>query len=117
MDNFNKIISFILGLVVIIIFFAVVSGRLNLGKFTPSFAKKTNISPTPTSISKVVISENEIKTNNVISKNETKTNNYQNNSYSINAKSIPATGLPTFFIPSILSSALFGVFLKKYGKK
>ena len=30
MDSFNKVISFVLGLVVVLVFFAVVTGKINL---------------------------------------------------------------------------------------
>ncbi len=111
MDNFNKVVSFVLGLVVVIVFFAVITGKLNLGKFTPSFAKKTTISPTPKTTSTVVIEENTSNNTN------TKTTTYKVNNYLTNTKSIPATGLPTFFIPSVFASGLAGFFLRKTGKK
>jgi hypothetical protein len=98
MDSFNKIISFVLGLVVVVVFLAVISGRLNLG------SKKASPTPTPTptptvagtSISKVTISQTPI-------------NNYQN------PKTIPSTG-PELLFPLVFSSFLSGLYLKKTGK-
>lgn len=107
MDSFNKVISFILGLVVVIVFFAVITGRLKIGKFNPPvFSKK--LTPTPTPISSVNIPP-------VNNENQT---TIKNNNYKIqNTKTIPATGLPTFFIPSLITGALGGAFLRKAGKK
>lgn len=107
MDNFNKVISFILGLVVVIVFFAVVTGRLKIGKFNPPvFSRK--ITPTPTPISSVNIPS---------TTSENKTIGENNNYKTQNTKTIPKTGLPTFFIPSLISGALGGFFLRKAGKK
>ncbi|MBI2641720.1 hypothetical protein HYW87_03960, partial [Candidatus Roizmanbacteria bacterium] len=44
MDNFNKILSFVLGLVVVIVFIAVITGRLNLRN---RLARVSGVSPTP----------------------------------------------------------------------
>lgn len=54
MDNFNKVISFVLGLIVVIVLLVIITGRLNIrerflslvGKSKP-FAYST-VSPTPT---------------------------------------------------------------------
>jgi hypothetical protein len=112
MDSFNKVISFVLGLVVVIVFFAVVSGRLKIGNFSPSFAKKT-VSPTPTPISTVTIDQEQKTVVKTQTKNTTSYNSYQ----TTQTKKIPATGLPTLFIPSLLASGFGGYFLKKTGKK
>ena len=115
MDNFNRVISFVLGLVVVIVFFAVLTGKLKLpGKLGSPFAK-TSPTPTPTkSINPTPISTVRIE-------NETSGralgNSYKTQSNSSAAKSIPSTGLPTLFIPTLLSGALGGSFLRKTGKK
>ena len=107
MDSFNKVISFVLGLVVVLVFFAVVTGKIKLpGKLSSSFAKTT---PTPTPISTVKINE---QTNNSIG------GSVLCNSYKVSKPgSIPATGIPTLFIPSLLASGLGGIFLRKTGRK
>lgn len=106
MDSFNKVISFILGLVVVIVFFAVVTGRLKIGKFNPQvFSKK--LTPTPTPISSI----------NIPSTDQAQTTTKYNNYKTQNPKTIPATGIPTFFIPSLIGGALGGSFLRKAGKK
>lgn len=106
MDNFNKVISFVLGLVVVIVFFAVITGRIKLGKYTPSFAKKPT--PTPTVVSSIKIEEEKT----VVSTN----NNYQYQTTKTPSK-IPSSGLPTFFIPSLLAGVFGGSYLRKAGKK
>lgn len=108
MDSFNKIASFVLGLVVVIVFFAVVTGKIKLGKYTPSFAKK----PTPSPSSSVVIENSNTKTGTVNKSNTSKTN-----LYTTTPKKIPSTGVETIFIPSLLISALGGSFLRNTGKK
>ncbi|MCX7955558.1 MAG: hypothetical protein N2593_00385 [Patescibacteria group bacterium] len=119
MDNFNKLISFVLGLVIVIVFFAVVTGKINLGKRTTIFSKKTTITPSP--ISKIEINENKTIINNK-NKNQntqtpTKNNYYLTSDQKTNPKTIPATGISTFFIPSIFLVGASGWFLKKTGKK
>jgi len=110
MDSFNKVFSFILGLVVVIVFFAVITGKLNLGKFKTSFSK--GATPTPT----ISVSPTPISTVKIPSGQTAKTNSYA--SYNSSGKTtttsqIPSTGLPTLFIPSLLAGALGGNFLRK----
>lgn len=107
MDSFNKVFSFILGLVVVIVFFAVLTGKIKLptGKKTSTVPLFAKTSPTPTPISKINIEQKTQK-------------NYQVNNYQVsNTKTIPATGLPTIFLPSLLASALIGKKLSNTGKK
>lgn len=126
MDSFNKVISFVLGLVVVVVFFAVITGKLKIGKFKlPAIGKATvtvTPSPSPTSISTVTISNG--STGKTGSFNPNSSNNYK--SYNVvstvgkntsSASQIPSTGLPTIFIPSLLAGALGGNFLRKTGKK
>lgn len=115
MDSFNKVISFILGLVVVLVFFTVVTGRIKPpSKFSLPFVKKTT-TPTPTPVSTITVSESSSET----SQTSPLGNNYKTQSETTVSKvnSIPATGVPTFFIPSLLFSGLGGVFLRKTGKK
>ena len=47
MDSFNKVLSFILGLVVVVVFIIVLSNRLNFGKnFLPFQSKNPKVTPT-----------------------------------------------------------------------
>lgn len=60
MENFNKVLSFFLGLVVVIVFVIVLSNRLNLkDKFIPFQDAKTKVTPT-------VASEAEAKKNQAL---------------------------------------------------
>ena len=126
MDSFNKVISFVLGLVVVFVFLAVITGKLNLkGKststsaITPTPTQKSNSglfgffnksTPTPTPTQKpssVTINTNE----------STIYKQYNQTSSSTTPKSIPATGLPTLFILLLLSGLVGGNFLRKTRKK
>jgi hypothetical protein len=107
MDNFNKIISFILGLVVVIVFFGIITRRINLNNKIPfiSGLQTKNATPTPsnfpTPISTITISEN----------------SQSNNSYQTKRiNSIPATGSPSevLIIASFLSG--FGFYLRSINK-
>jgi len=126
MDSFNKVISFVLGLVVVLVFLAVITGKLNLkGKstsnsnITPSpvqkntggffgFFNKPTLTPTPTqkpySISTVNVNDNNTY------------NQYGSTSKPSYPKSIPSTGLPTLFIPILFFGLAGGSFLRKTGK-
>ncbi len=115
MDSFNRIVSFVLGLVVVLVFFAVVTGKLKLpGKLAGVAAKPTptptqSVNPTP--ISSLTINGSPEKAP-LGSFYKTQTNNVSNKT-----SSIPSTGLPTLFIPSLLAGGLGGSFLRKSGKK
>lgn len=128
MDSFNKIISFVLGLVVVLVFFAVVTGKINFKNKTNS-ASKSTISPTQTEKSnkgffgflKPATSPSPTPTKKPT---QTQANSNGNNFYnqnnqtvkSSNAKSIPATGLPTLFIPALLFGIMGGSFLRRFSK-
>lgn len=114
MDNTNKIISFVLGLIVVVVFLIIITGRLNLKKinFLPlSKATPTaKLTPTPTP--------------KFTSLNPGSSQNYNNNYGSGSAGSgtyspyngmttIPATGAPTILLPVALSSLLGGIFLRR----
>ncbi|MCL4363635.1 hypothetical protein M1328_00140 [Patescibacteria group bacterium] len=115
MDSFNRIVSFVLGLVVVLVFFAVVTGKLKLpGKLAGIAAKPTptptkSINPTPAS--SLTVNGNS-QTAPLGSYYKSQTGNTANKT-----ASIPSTGLPTLFIPSLLAGGLGGSFLRKSGKK
>lgn len=104
MDSFNKVISFVLGLVVVLVFVAVITGKLNLKKKT---------SPTPTSKTTSFFNFGRVSPTPTPTKKPSSTVNV----YSPTPKSIPATGLPTLFTPALLSGLIGGSFLRKTGKK
>lgn len=116
MDSFNKIISFVLGLVVVIVFFAVVTGRINFKGGLPRLTKATTTptqpptpSPSTQSGTKVVINP----TSGAQGRYQQQTQKTTTSS----TKQIPATGLPALFIPSLLASAGAGAFLSRAGKR
>lgn len=127
MDSFNKVISFALGLVVVLVFFAVVTGKINLKSKTSTTAAKTTITPTPTQKNSGGFfgffkssTPTPTPTTKSASSNteETGDNNvYKQNTTTSSAKSIPSTGLPTLFIPMLISGLAGGSLLRKAGKK
>jgi len=114
MDNFNKVLSFILGLVVVIVFFAVLTGRLSLKKSfpfistkaTPNISNKATptakveITPTPTPVSSIVVSP----TTSIYQRYQTTTKT---------PSSIPSTGSPTLLLPFFISTLAAGFYLRK----
>lgn len=113
MDNFNKILSFVLGLVVVIVFLAIVTKKINISKGF-SFLKKPNtgITITPT------VTESPAQTVSFSEANPTPAvNNYKTNQPASSPNSIPATGAPTILLPFAISSFFAGMKLRKTGKK
>jgi hypothetical protein len=144
MEQFNKALSFILGLVVVAVFIVVASGKINLKGINfpkaqtatntiPSTTPNTTPKPTskpwfsfsnqPTITPKVATSSTTTVATN--SKGSIKEPNQQNpnyHSYSglnvVNAPaSIPNTGIPIVLFPLFGTSLITGIFMKKTGKK
>lgn len=105
MENFNRIISFVLGLVVVIVFIAVITGKLNIGSKVKTLGtKKITITPSPTVIMQP---EEEVTAATTV-----------NNNYSAKTPTtIPSTGSPTILLPIIFSSLTVGLFLHQATKK
>jgi len=129
MDSFNKVISFVLGLVVVLVFFAVVTGKINLkGKTTSTSASKSTITPTPAQknsggffglFKPTTPTPTPTQKPSSITINTNENNIYKQNNQTAqypSAKSIPATGLPTLFIPILFSGLAGGSLLRKAGK-
>ncbi len=121
MDSFNKVISFILGLVVVIVFVAVLMGKIKLGGKGFPLIGGSSVSPTPS------VTAN--KTTPAPGAQTTTTNPNTNTNYkpyvtgtppgmtkSNTPSTIPSTGLPTIFIPSLMAIAAAGGFLRRTGK-
>jgi hypothetical protein len=105
MDGLNKTISFVLGLVVVLVFFAVVSGRLNLkNKLFPTLTKSASPSPTG---SASVSPTPDSSTTNITKPTSTGSNQVSK------PKSIPSTGSPTLLLPILLSGLGGGILLRK----
>lgn len=130
MDSFNKVISFALGLVVVLVFFAVVTGKINLKSKTSTTTSKSILTPTPTQKNNggffgLFKSATPTPTPTQKPLSFTATNTGGNNIYKQNnqvsgsssAKSIPSTGLPSIFIPMLISGLVGGSLLRKAGKK
>ncbi len=98
MDNLNKIVSFVLGLVVVLVFLAIITGRLNLKNKIPLFSGK--VSPTST----VRITPTPTYGNYAMKQGKT-------------PSTIPSAGSPTILLPFLFSGLGGGFFLKKSGKK
>lgn len=109
MDSLNKIVSFVLGLVVVLVFLAIITGRLNLKNKIPLFSGKVSptptvkITPTPT---KLIESNKEGSTYGNYAIKQAKT-----------PSTIPSTGSPTILLPLLFSALSGGLFLKKIGKR
>ena len=124
MDNINKLISFGLGLIVVVVFLAVVTGKINLGKNITKLTGKT--SPTPTKTKTTTSNEmnnykdSTAKITPASSLIVQDTTNKAYSTYQTGEKApstIPATGVPTLLIPLLLSGIGSGVLLKKIGKR
>jgi len=112
MDQFNKAISFFLGLIVVVVFLAVATGKINLKGKTLPFLKGSTVSITPTPSPKVVST---ITYKAVGTQNKPTPTTQQNSQYR-GATSIPSTG-PELLFPLIVSTFLGGSFLKKISQK
>lgn len=107
MDNLNKTISFVLGLIVVLVFLAIITGRLNLKNRLSFLSSK--VSPTP--IVKITPTPTKLVESNKIG------STYGN--YTMKGKTpstIPSTGSPTILLPFIFSAISGGFFLRKSGK-
>ena len=98
MEGLNKIISFILGLVVVIVFFAVVTKRIDL----KNIGKKSNLTTAVTTES-ITPSQKAISSIKISPTSQPYTS----------PSSIPAAGLPIFFIPTLLTGLFGGLKLRK----
>ncbi len=108
MDSFNKVISFVLGLVVVIVFLAIISGKIDLRKritgITSTKSTSTGLSlfgSKPTTTPKPTVTPTQ---------KSTSTYNQYNNQI---PKKIPATGSPTIILSLLFSSLAGGVYLRK----
>ena len=119
MDNFNRILSFIIGFVVVIVVIAIVANRLNVRKrisnLTASISKTSpTATPTrnPTDTPAVTRKPTQIAygSNNT---NSSGSGTYNSTTKGGQANSVPATGAPTLLLPLALSGILLGGKLRK----
>lgn len=104
MDQFNKAISFFLGLIVVVVFLAVATGKINLKGKTASV---TPI-PTPGAISSVTYKETSVQSK--------PTPVIQQNSPYRAVNSIPNTG-PELLLPLVVSTFFGGSLLRQISRK
>src|SRR3989338_8014488 len=97
MESFNKVLYFILGLVVVLVFIIVFTGRLNLGKTFRPLAG-TTATPTPT-----VQMNQQAGNQQMTSKGGTVTK----------VQTIPATGSPAHILFLAVPTFLSGFYLRK----
>ncbi|MBI3366156.1 hypothetical protein HY041_00820 [Candidatus Roizmanbacteria bacterium] len=109
MDNLNKTVSFILGLVVVLVFLAIITGRFNLKNKPPLMLSK--VSPTP------IVTTIPTLTSSTKTEESGKDNAYGSYKMKQSPSAIPATGSPTIFLPLLFSSLSGGFLIKKLGKK
>lgn len=118
MDQFNKAISFFLGLIVVVVFLAVATGKINLKGKTLPFLKGATVTITPTPTLEPINTFSQA--GNTQSKpTPTTQQNSQYRRYDgaiTTAGTIPNTG-PELLLPLIVSSFLGGSFLKKMSQK
>ncbi len=109
MDNLNKTVSFVLGLVVVLVFLAIVTGRFNLKNKLPLLSGKVS----PTQTASVTPTPKTMTVGTKIGQNSA----YGDYKMKQTPSNIPATGSPTILLPLLFSGLGGGFFLKKAGKK
>lgn len=116
MSDLNRIASLILGLVVIVLLFAVVTGKINLkGKNILSLGSKTNVTGTVTPTPKTVVIQKTAHSDTYRPYNASPTpkpNSYNANKFKT-ISTIPSTGSPTELLPIMTSLLFAGVYLRR----
>ncbi|MBI2051914.1 hypothetical protein HYT33_04100 [Candidatus Roizmanbacteria bacterium] len=112
MENFNKVLYFILGLVVVLVFVIVVTRRLNLQtRFLP-FA-----TPTPKTAKKEAAKQPQEMPAPTLAVTQYQTKPAQQGQKGQEAlgrvSQIPSTGAPLFVIPAASSALLLGLYLRR----
>jgi len=116
MEQFNKALSFILGLVVVAVFIIVASGKFNIkGLNLAKSASPTKTAPTMTPIP--TKSPSVLRTSTQAPQQKKVDPNFHSYSGSTVPTSIPSTGVPIVIFPLLGSSLLTGIFMKKSGKR
>ncbi|NTU46894.1 hypothetical protein HGA88_04690 [Candidatus Roizmanbacteria bacterium] len=109
MEGMNKIFSLILGLIVIIIVVALLTGRFSAGQLIP-FRGKATTSPTPTLSARATISPTVTPTLGFYQNQQAASTVSTTSSTGIS--NIPQTG-PEMFVPLTLSLLAAGIYLRK----
>lgn len=112
MDNINKIISFVLGLVVIAIFLVILSGRLQLKERFLAASRGESLTPTPTAVQEseqANLSPTQSTTPAAVAKNTTPTPTRSVDS----VNTIPDTGAGTSLLLFSFIGGGVGIVLRK----
>ncbi|MCL4375134.1 hypothetical protein M1523_04730 [Patescibacteria group bacterium] len=117
MEGLNKAVSFILGLIVVVLVIAVLTGKINLFKSGNQSVFSGGIfshatptpSPVPTGATNQTVN---LETNSAGVTPTNNYHNYQSNQSGRPAQSIPSTG-PEWLIPIVVSSLSAGLLLKR----
>lgn len=136
MEQFNKALSFILGLIVVAVFIVVASGKfnikgVNLSKTNTTTGIKPIVTPKPTSkpwfsfgvkptVAPTVIPKKYTFTGSTMKTTQQQTQvdpNYKPYTGSQVPSSIPNTGIPIVLFPLFGTSLLTGIFMRKTGKR
>jgi hypothetical protein len=111
MDSFNKVISFVLGLVVVVVFLAVITGRINLRNLS-NITRRPTATSTPAKTPTGGPTATPFSTATPKAPVET-TAPTAANRFQAAPGTIPSTGLPTATVPLLLSSLMGGFFLRR----
>jgi len=127
MDNFNRILSFIIGLVVVMIVVAIVANRLNMGRKVSTLSNSLKRStPTPSPIENIPTTTGYnaklSPTSTLVARQnaatQTGTGTFPTTKGGVPSSStIPSTGASTLLVPLALGGSLLGGLLRKSGKK
>lgn len=119
MEGINRIFFLVLGLVAVVLFFAVVTGRITLKGFLPrlSFSQRNEVSATPTPTSAKTTTAATQKTSTATQSKSTTnssigTSNTQTKGGTVTT--IPETGPSAFIYPLALALFAGGIYLVKY---
>jgi hypothetical protein len=111
MGSFNKVLSFILGLVVVIVFIIVLSRRLN---FSKNFLPFQSTTPTVTPIAKKdVVPTPTLGFYRITPQPQTKGGQQAVQPQTGTVKSIPSTGSPTAILLALNSTLFLGFYLRR----
>ena len=109
MDSLNKVISFILGLLVVVFLLAIIVGKIKIPgvqKPTISITPNKTITPSPT---KIITSTRPTLTTSPYHSYQSPTPQQKGAS---RATTIPSTGSPTVLLPSLISALFAGIYLR-----
>jgi hypothetical protein len=132
-SDINKVLSFVLGLIVVVVFIAIITNRFKLGntfsflkakpKTTPTVTVKPTVTPLAKGNNQVTIkypTTTPVGTKYIATNNGTNGANGTNttvNGTGNNVNTIPSTGAPTLLLPIAFSALGGGIFLKRKAKK